>query len=99
MRMYNKTKIKTMRLAAVASVTQAARDRQAGCLPPFIGQSGQSVAPAAEREEPNGPSSEAAPPPPQQGKDTFPDRHGMRYQGDVTPSPLKQRPNIRMWPL
>ena len=50
---------------AAASVPQQ-RERQAGCLPPFIGQSGQSgqsVAPAAEREEPNGPSSEAAPPP------------------------------------
>ncbi|CAL8400544.1 unnamed protein product [Boreogadus saida] len=59
MRMYNKTKIKTMRFGSSFS-HPAARDRQAGCLPPFIGQ---SVAPAAEREEPNGPSSEAAPPP------------------------------------
>ena len=33
-------------LAAAAAVTQAARDRKAGCLPPFIGQSG---APAAKK--------------------------------------------------
>ena len=61
-------------LATAAAVTQAARDRKAGCLP-LIGQSG---APAAS--------------PTPQG--VVGDRHGMRYQGDVTPSPLKQRPNI-----
>ena len=48
-------------LAAAAGVTQAARDRKAGCLPPFIGQSGQSGASAAKKEEPNCPSGNTAP--------------------------------------
>jgi hypothetical protein len=57
-------------LAAAAAVTQAARARKAGCLPPFIGQSGESGAPAAKREEPNCPS----------GKHC----HGKSYHGEVT---------------
>ena len=37
-RMCNKTKLKEEKgLAAAAAVTQAARERKAGCLPPFIG--------------------------------------------------------------
>ena len=70
-------------LATAAAVTQAARERKAGCLPPCVGQSGQSGqsgAPAAKREEPNGPSGKTAPPPPQV-------RHAESYQGDVTPTP------------
>ena len=57
-------------LAAAAAVTQAARDRKAGCLPPFIGQSGQSGAPAAKKAK--------------VGKQHL--QHGKSYQGDVAPT-------------